>query len=73
MANVSGFAHDYKSLQHIAWTIYAEQESETITMPDTEAKGEALGYYRPENVYNYVGYWPDEYYRFGIVFIYNNN
>jgi hypothetical protein len=24
-------------------------------------------------VYNKVGYWPDEYYRFGIVFIYNNN
>jgi hypothetical protein len=25
------------------------------------------------NVYEKVGYWPDEYYRFGIVFIYNNN
>jgi hypothetical protein len=25
------------------------------------------------NVYYKVGYWPDEYYRFGIVFVYNNN
>jgi hypothetical protein len=26
-----------------------------------------------KNVYDKVGYWPDELYRFGIVFIYENN
>ena len=26
-------------------------------------------YYSVENIYKYVGYWPNEYYRFGIVFI----
>lgn len=28
-----------------------------------------LEYYSNKNLYNYLGYWPDEYYRFGIVFI----
>jgi hypothetical protein len=48
-------------------------------MPLPDVSGEAgegqkaKGYYDPLNVYNKVGYWPDEYYRFGIVFIYNNN
>ena len=73
MANVSGFVHDYKALQHLAWTIYAEQSTDSMTMPDTAATGSAEGYYKSDNVYNYVGYWPDEYYRFGVVFIYNNN
>ena len=73
MANVSGFVHDYKALQHLAWTIYAEQSTDSMIMPDTAAIGSAEGYYKSDNVYNYVGYWPDEYYRFGIVFIYNNN
>jgi hypothetical protein len=26
-----------------------------------------------KNVYYNVGYWPEEYYRFGIVFVYDNN
>lgn len=26
-------------------------------------------YYNVKNIYNYLGYWPEEYYRFGIVYI----
>jgi hypothetical protein len=44
-----------------------------VELPNTKASGKAKGYYDPMNVYEKVGYWPDEYYRFGIVFIYNNN
>lgn len=35
----------------------------------TEDLGE---YYSPNNIYNYLGYWPEDVYRFGIVFIYEN-
>lgn len=30
------------------------------------------GYYNTNNIYNFVGYWPSELYRFGIVFILND-
>ena len=29
-----------------------------------------LEYYDPLNIYYYLGYWPDEYYKFGIVYLY---
>lgn len=29
-------------------------------------------YYSPKNIYNYVGYWPNEYYRLGIVYLFSN-
>ena len=29
-------------------------------------------YYSTHNIYNYIGYWPDEIYRFGIVYILND-
>ena len=74
LANTSAYAHQYKELQHIAWCIYPTMDyRQTVELPDTKASGKAKGYYDPINVYEKVGYWPDEYYRFGIVFIYNNN
>lgn len=30
-------------------------------------------YYNPKNIYKHLGYWPDELYRIGVVFIYNND
>lgn len=30
-------------------------------------------YYNPENIYNSVGYWPEEIYRFGVVYVMNDN
>lgn len=74
LANTSAYAHQYKELQHIAWCIYPTMDyRQIVELPDTKASGKAKGYYDPMNVYEKVGYWPDEYYRFGIVFIYNNN
>lgn len=29
-------------------------------------------YYNANNIYNYLGYWDDEFYRFGVVYILNN-
>ena len=31
-----------------------------------------FGYYSIDNIYNRVGYFPEEYYRFGVVFMYSN-
>lgn len=33
------------------------------------AEDKLYGYYNIHNIYNRVGYWPEEYYRFGIVYI----
>ena len=30
-------------------------------------------YYNTKNIYNYVGYWPEEIYRFGVVYILSDN
>ena len=60
---------------------------ETQTLNDNSSKFKGISYYHnykssngenfaeyydPDNIYNYLGYWPNEYYRFGIVYIYNN-
>lgn len=84
--NVSSFEQDYQSLQKIAWKIIPrikqidnDKCGSIIYSGYSEAypKGlnveNQLAYYNTKNIYNYVGYWPDEYYRFGIVFIYDNN
>ena len=73
LANTSAFVHKYNELQKIAWTIYTEQVEETEIDLPTYSEKEAVGYYDMKNVYYNVGYWPEEYYRFGIVFVYDNN
>ena len=73
LANTSAFVHKYNELQKIAWTIYTEQAEETEIDLPTYSEKEAVGYYDMKNVYYNVGYWPEEYYRFGIVFVYDNN
>lgn len=73
LANTEAYVHNYDELQRLAWCIYPSAVRVPVEMPDSKAEGTAKGYYDPLNVYNKVGYWHDEYYRFGIVFIYNNN
>lgn len=75
LGNVSAYAQDYQTLQQLAWRIYpTAEEVNPVNGIDPEYLQEtAGGYYDIKNVYNYVGYWPDEYYRFGVVFVYNNN
>lgn len=76
LANTKAFEHDYAALQRMAWCIYPQIDvDDGVQLPDTDVSEatSVKGYYLPENVYYKVGYWPDEYYRFGIVFVYNNN
>ena len=68
---------DYETLKQLAWNIYP-----TINNADTIGNIDYLyndvsthnsySYYNVKNIYNFTGYWPEEYYRFGIVFILNN-
>lgn len=77
LGNVSAFEQKYQDLQQIAWMICPR--AITVANPigslsETYDFGDTGGcYYDVKNVYNYTGYWPDEYYRFGVVFVYNNN
>lgn len=36
---------------------------------DTDSDSYNSEYYSTKNIYKYVGYWPDEWYRFGVVFV----
>lgn len=74
LGNVSGYVHDYQALQQLAWQIYPTFESGVNVKTDVNyIDSTDNSYYNVNNVYDYVGYWPDEYYRFGVVFIYDNN
>ena len=50
---------------------YIDPKTYTDT-PKTTAEVNNYEYYNPINIYNYLGYWPNEYYRFGIVYVYSN-
>lgn len=63
----------YKELQEIAYKIKVtlKQDTNGIGWVNASYNTVTTGseYYNPKNIYNYLGYWPEEYYRFGIVFI----
>jgi len=46
--------------------------TDTYDMQSSLSDDRKHGYYNMRNVYNYVGYWPDEYYRFGVVYIFKD-
>lgn len=84
LGNVQASSHDYDKLQQLAWKIIPREVSDDaskmkiggitgnydLLSSDGSQKG---SYYNVHNQYHYTGYWPDEYYRFGVVFIFNNN
>lgn len=76
LGNVSAYEQDYQTLQSIAWSIipYAVDGKEigSIACNKYQTVDSNL-YYDQENAYYYTGYWSDEIYRFGVVFVYNNN
>lgn len=43
------------------------------TYKNKEGLGEPGEYYNPKNIYNKLGYWPNELYKIGIVYIYNDD
>jgi hypothetical protein len=45
--------------------------TEKVKIPDYEYLG-SEGYYNSKTIYNKVGYFNNEYYRFGVVYIYQN-
>lgn len=76
LGNVSAYEQDYAALQQLAWRIIPHAEfGDTVgqiqSKDYTFSNGQA--YYNMNKVYEKTGYWADEFYRFGIVFIYNNN
>lgn len=84
MGNIQSTNYDYNKLQQLAWRIMPRELSDeeadmkigglTGNYDMLSAGGSQKGlYYNVHNQYYYTGYWPDEYYRFGVVFIFNNN
>ena len=72
--NIVKNTDNYKELTDCALRIYPELQFSTISSIDnnyTDVTGD-YGYYNVDNIYNKVGYFPGEYYRFGVVFIYAN-
>lgn len=81
LGNTQGYMQDHAALQQLAWKIIPrEVEIEDLVgglsgdYDLMSVQGSQQGiYYNIKNVYKYTGYWPDEYYRFGVVFIFDNN
>lgn len=82
--NTSTTYHDWDAIQQFTWKIipYAKQLQEgglpTISnaygsIQDIHQQDFSQGYYNTKNTYYHVGYWPEEIYRFGIVYIFEDN
>ena len=73
LGNIKSDNVAYKELQNIAYKIIVQLKQDTNDVGWVDASYNAEEnkeeYYNPKNIYNYLGYWPEEYYRFGIVFI----
>ena len=74
---------DYSStIQEISLYIHAKEEISNQSVgyinpenykPNSLDDAWQTEYYSPLNIYYRLGYWPDEWYRFGIVYIYNDD
>ena len=76
LGNISSYEQKYNELQQIAWKIIprvvtANNLGEINSMDYSFNNGQL--FYDTQNSYKYTGYWNDELYRFGVVFIYDNN
>ena len=59
----------YSQLESLTALVTPVQKQDlNLSATQTDFSG-GSEYYSTKNIYNYVGYWPDEYYRFGIVYI----
>ena len=81
VGNTQAYVQDYEALQRIAWKIIPKEVITEMQIGGVTGNYDLLAtqgsrkgcYYNTLNTYYNTGYWPDEYYRFGIVFIYDNN
>ena len=71
--NIVKNSDDYKELQDCALRIIPCMIQESIyTVDNNYYQSTDNGYYNSENIYNKTGYFNKEFYRFGVVFIYQN-
>lgn len=84
--NVNKIEHDWDEIKRFTWKIIPREVSiasigtlntnylETnSTDSDTDQENFKQCYYNTRNVYYRLGYWPDEIYRFGIVYVFEDN
>ena len=73
--NIVKNADNYRELSDCALRIVPKLvKNNTLIIPDNSynCADPQYGYYSSVNMYNNVGYFNEEYYRFGVVFIYQN-
>jgi len=76
--NVNKVTIPYKELEDLSLRFIPSLESTTENIGNLnglyeDKSGKKLfEYYNPSNLYYNLGYWPEEYYRFGIVYILND-
>ena len=72
--NIVKNTDNYKELIDCSLRIIPSLISKNFSALDTDymPTGGEYGYYDSYNMYNNVGYFDQEYYRFGVVYIYNN-
>jgi len=70
--NIVKNTDNYKELSDIALRIYPELSIKKINdvSNNYNMKNGDSGYYSSRTMYNNTGYFPNEFYRFGVVFIY---
>lgn len=72
LGNITSKEVDAETLQNYSYEIEVGiQQSEDIGSVRSNSYDASLGaeYYDPHNIYYKLGYWPNEIYRFGVVFI----
>ena len=72
LANIGNANVDNKRLQDLAYRVQVQLARKTDSIGWVNENYIGLNgseYYDPKNIYECLGYWPEEYYRFGIVFI----
>lgn len=72
LGNIQSDNLAYRELQSLAYKIKVTllQDSGGVGWVDASYNAKnGEEYYNPKTIYNKLGYWPEEYYRFGIVFI----
>ena len=71
--NIVKNSDNYRELQDCALRIIPYIVEQSINIVDNNYyEGIDSGYYNSENIYNKTGYFNKEFYRFGVVFIYQN-
>lgn len=76
--NVKEAEIDYEELTDLSLRITPELTHIDIGHINQEYKDDSSSdsrryeYYNANNIYNYLGYWDDDFYRFGVVYILNN-